>query len=222
MNFRIHQPAQGFTLIEMMMALAVFALLMAAVFGLMLSVLEGTSTLQDNQDRRDVVDSLDAYMKKQFSDMPALGTLNSYQRGDGEGLKQNGIIYGTQAQATAIDAKSQPNGYYVLRLTTFTASPVQGQTPDSRAILTSMVTEDDPTLVWTPLVTDIKTLSWRFEDVNATQWADVWVGTGKPTFIEFSMDLAGDLQPVTMDYWLPKVDPLTINIAPTQSATTAP
>ena len=222
MNFRIHQPAQGFTLIEMMMALAVFALLMAAVFGLMLSVLEGTSTLQDNQDRRDVVDSLDAYMKKQFSDMPALGTLNSYQRGDGEGLKQNGIIYGTQAQATAIDAKSQPNGYYVLRLTTFTASPVQGQTPDSRAILTSMVTEDDPTLVWTPLVTDIKTLSWRFEDVNATQWADVWVGTGKPTFIEFSMDLAGDLQPVTMDYWLPKVDPLTINIAPTQSATNAP
>jgi len=185
-------------------------------------VLQGTSTLQDNQDRNDVTDALNAFLKNKLGDMPALATLTSYKRGDGEGLVQNGIIFGTPGQATAIDAKLQTNGYYLLRLTTYSAGVVNGQTVDARPILTTMVTMDDPSLAWTPLVRDIKTLSWKFESIGAVDWSDLWGGDSKPAFIEFSLLPAGDNLPTRMDFWLPKIDQITLNITTTTGATNAP
>ena len=52
----------------------------------------------------------------------------SYRRGDGEGLIQNGIIFGNTNLATAIDAKSQPNSLYLLRVTSF-ATDASAQNP---------------------------------------------------------------------------------------------
>jgi prepilin-type N-terminal cleavage/methylation domain-containing protein len=197
---------RGFTLLEMMITLAIFILLAAAVFGLMTGVLQSASTLQDNSNRRDQIEALDAYLKNQLGGMPATATLNSYQRGDGEGLTQNGIIFGNNNRATAIDAKIQANGYYALRLTTFSTGAGQGQPQDARQVLQQTVTSDDRTLTWTPLVGDIKTLAWKFQDFNVTQWVDLWGGGTKPNLVEFSLQTAGDLQPTTMDFWLPKID----------------
>ena len=211
---RPHRRGRGFTLIEMMMALTIFILLAGAVFGIMTGVLQGTATLQDSQAHRDVVDALDLFLKQQFSSIPPSGSLTSYIRGDGDGLDQTGVIYGTGAQATAIDAIRQPNGYYTLRLTTYVSTYVNGTLPDARQTLQIMVSNNDPELAWTPLVKDLKDLSWKFEDQNATQWADLWIGNGKPSFIEFSVLPAGDLVAAKMDYWLPKVDPISLNIPP--------
>jgi prepilin-type N-terminal cleavage/methylation domain-containing protein len=198
----------GFTLMEMMITLAIFVLLAGAVFGLMSSVLSGTGALQDNQNRRDQVSALNAFMKKRLGEMPATATLTSYQRGDGEGLAQNGIIFGTSTLATAFDAKAQPNGYYTLRLATYTSEAGQNQT-DARQTLQQAVTTDDPTLVWTPLITDIKTLDWKFLDFNVTQWVDLWSSSTKPNLMEFSLQPAGELQLTTMDFWLPKLEAVT-------------
>ena len=196
----------GFTLMEMMITLAVFMLLAAAVFGLMMGVLQATATLQDNQNRRDQVAALNAFVEKKLTQMPARSTLGSYQRGDGEGLVQNGIIFGNNNFATAIDAKTQANGYYALRLATFLTGAGQGQPQDARQVLLQAVTTDDPTLAWTPLMGDIKTLHWKFLDFNATLWVDLWSGSAEPNLVEFSMQPAGDLQPTTMDFWLPKIE----------------
>ena len=197
---------RGFTLLEMMITLAIFILLAAAVFGLMTGVLQSTSTLQDNSNRRDQIEALGAYLKNQLGSMPATGTLASYQRGDGEGLTQNGIIFGNNDRATAIDAKIQPNGYYALRLTSYSAGTGQGQPQDARQVLQQAVTTDDPTLTWAPLIGDIKTLAWKFQDFNVTQWVDLWGGGTKPNLVEFSLQTGGDLQPTTMDFWLPKIE----------------
>ncbi len=213
---------RGFTLIEMMMALAVFVLLASAVFGLMTGVLQSTSTLQDNQDRRDVVDALTAFLKKQLNEMSAQAGVTSYIRGDGDGLKQDGVIFGTASQASAIDARLQPNGYYLLRITSYAAESVNGQSVDARNTLANLVSGDDPSLTWKTLIGDIKTLSWKFQDANATDWSDTWSATGKPAFIEFSMLPAGDLKAVTMDFWLPKIDPITLNIPTAAPTTNAP
>ncbi len=86
--------AGGFTLLEMVITLGIFILLATAVFGLMTGVLESTSTLQDNQNHHDQIVALNAYLKNKLTSMPAVGTLVSYQRGTGDGLLQNGIVYG--------------------------------------------------------------------------------------------------------------------------------
>ena len=209
----------GFTLIEMMITLAIFVLLAGAVFGLMTGVLQGTSTLQDNQDRRDQVAALNAFLKKKLSELPAASTIGSYQRGNGEGLTQNGIIFGTRNFAAVIDAKLQANGYYALRLTTFTTEAGTDQPQDARQVLQLGVTADDPTLTWTPLMGDIKTLDWKFLDFNSTVWVDLWSGSNKPNLVEFSMQPAGDLQLTTMDFWVPKIEAVTVNVAPKSSTT---
>ena len=206
------QPA-GFTLLEMMITLAIFILLAAAVFGILTGVLQGTSTLQDNQNHKDQTAALDAFLKNKLGGMPVSSTIASYQRGDGEGLVQNGIIFGTAQLASAIDAKVQPNGYYTLRLATFTAGVVQGVQQDARQLLQQAVTTDDPTLAWTPLIADIKTIDWKFLDFNQTVWVELWTSPANPNLVEFSMEPAGELQPVTMDFWLPKIDTINLSVA---------
>jgi prepilin-type N-terminal cleavage/methylation domain-containing protein len=205
---------RGFTLLEMMITLAIFVLLAAAVFGLMTGVLQGASTLQDNSNRRDQIAALNAFLKKKLGEMPVASTLTSYQRGDGEGLVQNGIIFGAKNLATAIDAKAQANGYYALRLATFTTEAGPGQPQDARQALQRAVTTDDPTLAWTPLIGDIKTLDWKFQDFNVTQWVELWGSSTKPNLVEFSMQPAGDLQPTTMDFWLPKIETGSVTVEP--------
>jgi len=213
------QPGmRGFTLMEMMITLAVFILLAAAVFGLMTSVLESTSRLQDNSNHRDEVAALNAFVKKKLGEMPVSSTLLSYQRGDGAGLTQNGIVFGTQNLATAIDAKPQANGYYVLRLAVFTTGAGAGQVQDARQALQQAVTSDDSTVAWTPLIGDLKTLDWKFLDFNATVWVDLWSSSAKPNLVEFSMQPAGDSQPTTMDFWLPKIEAVSVTAAPSTSS----
>jgi hypothetical protein len=197
----------------MMITLAIFILLAAAVFGIMTGVLQSTATLQDNQNRRDQIEALNAFMKNKLSEMPARSTLVSYQRGDGEGLTQNGIIFGNNNSATAIDGKAQPNGYYALRLTTFTTEAGTDQPQDARQVLQQAVTTDDPTLVWSLLIGDLKTLDWKFQDLNVTDWVELWNSSNKPNLVEFSMQTAGDLQPATMDFWLPKIEAVSVSIA---------
>ena len=155
--------------------------------------------------RKDQTVALNAYLKKKLGEMPVSSTLDSYQRGDGEGLVQNGIIFGTANLAWALDATTQPNGYYTLRLTTFATTAAPDQPQDARQYLQQTVTVDDPSLVWTPLMSDIKTLDWKFLDFNQTVWVELWSSSAKPNLVEFSMQPAGDLMPTTMDFWLPQI-----------------
>jgi len=214
--------ASGFTLLEMMITLAIFILLAAAVFGIMTGVLQGTSSLQDNQNHRDQIGALNAFLKKRLGEMPAQSTITSYQRGDGEGLVQNGIIFGTVNLATAIDAKVQANGYYTLRLATMPSVTMNGQIQDARLLLQQSVTTDDPNLVWTPLVTDIKTLDWQFLDFYQTVWVELWTSSANPNLVEFSMQPAGDLQPTTMYFWLPKINTIRLSLAAQGGGVTQP
>ncbi len=195
-----------------MITLAIFILLAAAVFGLMSGVIGSTGTLQDNQNQRDQMASLTAFMKKKIGAMPVASTLVSYQRGNGDGLVQNGIIFGTVNYATAFDAEVQPNGYYTLRLTSVSTSTATEQQQDARQVLQQSVTTDDPTLNWTPLVKYIKTLDWKFLDFNVTQWVELWSSSAKPNLMEFTLQPATDSQPTTIDFWLPKLDTINLNI----------
>jgi prepilin-type N-terminal cleavage/methylation domain-containing protein len=214
LQLRRRPGSRGFTLLEMMITLAIFVLLAGAVFGLMTGVLQSTASLQDNQNHRDQIEALSAFLTNKLGEMTAQSTLLSYQRGDGEGLTQNGIIFGTTSTATAIDAKAQPNGYYTLRVTTLSPETDEGQPQDARQVLQQSITSDDPTLAWTPLIKDIKTLNWEFLNFNQTQWVNIWNSPAKPNLVEFSLQQAGDLQPITMDFWIPKIDAVSLHIAP--------
>ncbi len=192
-----------------MITLAIFVLLVAAVFTLMTGTLVSANSLTDDQNRKDETGALNAYLKKRLTELPVDSTIVSYQRGDGEGLVQNGVLFGTAYFATAFDAGIQPNGYYTLRVTTLSTggpSGADGAAIDARTSLLQSVTTNDPTLIWTSLMIDIKTIDWKFLDFDQTQWVELWSSGSKPNLAEFTMEPAGDLVTTTMDFWLPKID----------------
>ncbi len=209
----------AFTLLEMIITMAIFVLLAAAVFGIVTGILHSVSTLQDNQDHRDQVAALNAFIKKKLIELPAESVLISYRRGDGDGLNQNGVIFGENGNETAIDAQVQPNGYYTLRLTHFIAPVTQGTDPTQQFL--QAIQSGDVSLNWVPLIKDVQHLAWKFQDLNATQWVDLWNNaTTKPNLVELSLQPAGMLQPVAMDFWIPQLVTVTLVIPESSGATT--
>jgi hypothetical protein len=204
----------------MMITLSVFLILSIMIFDLMSGVLQSASTLQDNQNRSDEVSSLYNFIKTRLTMMPSRSTVASYTRGDGEGLIQNGIIFGNTNLATAIDGKIEPNSLYLLRLTSF-ATEADAQDPqDARTVLMQAVTTDDPTLVWTPLIKDVKTLAWKFQDAALVQWDDTWTATATPNLIEFTLQAPGETQTTTMDFWVPKINAISVHINANSTSST--
>jgi prepilin-type N-terminal cleavage/methylation domain-containing protein len=205
----------GFTLVEMIITLTVFVILSAAIFGIVSGVLQSASSLQQNQNRADETTALRTYLDSSLNELPGGSQLTSYRRGDGEGLGQNGIIFGTDNLLTAVDAQMQANGLYTLRTCTFATT---GTDANSATKFTQLVCGNDPSLSWTGLLRDVKDISWHFQELNNAVWAEEWSNAShKPNLVEFTITLAGDLQPTTMEFWLPPVVP-----APGQTIITPP
>ncbi len=207
----IRKKSGGFTLMEMMITLAIFILLSTAVFGIIAGVLHSASVLQDNQNRRDQLVAFNDYLNRQLKELPNGSILVSYRRGDGEGLKQNGIIFGQGENLTAIDAVQQPNGYHTLRMTTLDPSTLPKIVASPIVLFEAQLTQNDPGLAWTPLIRDIRHIEWKFQMFNMTEWQEIWNDSvNKPNLVEVTLEQAGDLQPVVMDFWLPPVAPINV------------
>jgi len=198
----------------MMITLAIFVLLCAAIFGIVSGVLQGSGELLDNQNRTDQMVALNAYLKNKLTTLPAQSFLLSYRRGTGDGLNQNGIVFGGAAGLIAIDATPQANGYYQLRRGLV---PVNGTMPQIGGMVAvlpdGLLKDEDSSLDWMPLIHDVKHLEWKFQELTSTQWEERWQNSAtKPNIVELTIQLAGDLQPTTMDFWIPPIMPATLNI----------
>jgi type II secretory pathway pseudopilin PulG len=209
----------GFTLLEMVITLAIFILLSAAVFGIITGVLRSASVLQDNQNRRDQLMALNDYLSQQLKNLPANGVLLSYRRGDGEGLNQNGIIFGQGQRLTALDGTKQANGYYTVRVATFDPSRLPKFSVSPAMVFETEVGSNDSDVAWTSLIHDVQQVDWKFQILNATDWLEMWSdSSNKPALIEFTLEQAGDAQPSVMDFWLPHLEPISIPlVAPTST-----
>jgi prepilin-type N-terminal cleavage/methylation domain-containing protein len=219
-SFANHRPVRGFTLWEMVVTLTVFLLLAGAVFGIVAGVLQSGSALQDNQNRRDELMALQAFLKKNLGEIPGQSVLVSYRRGTGDGLVQNGIIFGPVNYLTAIDAKVQPNGLHTLRLATFSSG---AETVNAYTVFRNAVTSDDDSLHWVVLLHDVQHLDWKFQELNSPQWETEWDNAlTKPNLVEFSLQIAGEGGGAVMDFWVPPLTPVPIEQFTTPATNNAP
>ncbi len=193
--------ARGFTLIEMMITLVVFVLLAAMIYSIVLGVLKSSSILRDSQNRTDETTALQEFLKRELTQLPQAGVFTSYRRGTGEGLSQNGIIFGPAGSLTAVDTKIQANGLYTVRL-----ARSGSDAPQTVTVFGQAVSADDAGLNWTPLIRDVRSVAWKFLGFHDTHWTDAWTGGSRPDVVELSLQIGGDLRPRVIDFWLP---PLT-------------
>jgi type II secretory pathway pseudopilin PulG len=198
------QKRTGFTLIEVIVTLSIFILLTASVFGIMTAVFQSSNALKDNQNRRDEVSALHDFLKNRFENLAAADHLLTYRRGDGDGLGVNGILLLTQGETEAVDASPQPNGLYSLRLGQ-PPPPTSDQEPAPTVMSFLQELEKNvDALTWTPLIRDVKSITWKFQTPPSDDWMPEWTNdSSKPGLIECSVQLAGDDKPTVMDFPIP-------------------
>jgi len=214
-SFR-RRTKRGFTLLEMMVTLAIFMLLATAVFGIIVETLRSTSTLQDNQGHRDQMVALNAFLKKKIEGLGPESFLVSYRRGNDEGLAQNGIAFGRVSDVIVIDAKPQVNGYYLIRLG---RAKIEGGSSLNGGIVgfklpPGVLSDDGEGVEWTSLLRDVRAVGWKFRETGSDQWVNVHASPSpEPNLVELTVQLAGDLQPTTMDFWIPHISAVPLSLA---------
>jgi type II secretory pathway component PulJ len=190
----------GFTLIEVIVTLMIFILLTASVFGIMTAVFQSSNALKENQNRKDEVSALHAFLKNRFESLTATDHLESYRRGEGDGLRINGLMLSTENEIEAIDASRQANGLYALRL----AKPVDATSLPAVTSFTQELEKNVDALAWTSLIRDVRSIDWKFQSISSPDWLDQWTSDStKPSLIECTIQLAGEEQPTIMDFPVP-------------------
>jgi hypothetical protein len=200
---------RGFTLVEMVVTLGVFILLAASVFGILSAILQSSTGLADDQFREDEAGALTGYLQHKFRHIAEGGLMLTYRR---TGQEQGpGLVFGTAAEMVALEPAVAANGFCLLRETRFV--PPRDSQLDARTqalLLERLVLRDDDGLVWTPLLRDVRTLAWRFQDARQPVWTRILPEVGaQPALIEMTLEIAGDRHARTADFWIPTIDAVT-------------
>jgi prepilin-type N-terminal cleavage/methylation domain-containing protein len=191
----------GFTLIEMIITLSIFLLLAAAVFEIFSATMQGASALQDDNDRGDRAEAMAGWLKKTFLELPAANAVISYQR-ENIPFDVADVVWAGANNLNMLDLHLQPDGRYTLRLT------VAASGTTNLSTFTTKVLQDDPSLSWRTLLTDLTTADWRFRPQGSLVWVDSSPG-GRPEVVQFTFQAAGAAHAVVDDCWIPQLIPTT-------------
>ncbi len=168
-----HAPrARGFTLLEVIIVLAITALVLGAVY----SLAQGTLLLADDvrrAERRDArMQAFTTFCEQMLMDLPATALMNL--------------------------RTTEERGQYLTRLELEHVRSPFDETPDCRVALFTqgkpgggmrlMLTCEDASAV---LFEDLVQCEWTVLQAATQQWAPVWSEAGKPTLIKLVMEQAG-------------------------------
>ncbi|MCS7062551.1 MAG: prepilin-type N-terminal cleavage/methylation domain-containing protein [Methylacidiphilales bacterium] len=191
---------RAFTLLEVMLAVSVLALLVGMLWTVVKSSIESAHYIQQVQTEQQQFVALNAFLENLFRRLPAEAQITSRLKDQGsKGLSllyitnAPGAIYllnqGANIDTLVLGAREQIGGYVQFSLFS-SASAVD--TSD----------ENEPPL---DLIKDLADIQWRYFDVRSQQWMTDWLDTStKPGLIELTLKPAGKNEAsYTFTYWIP-------------------
>jgi prepilin-type N-terminal cleavage/methylation domain-containing protein len=198
---------RAFTLLEMVIAIAIFALLMSGIFTIANGTLELGSDLAYAQDRALMRQNLVEFFRKSFRSLPggAEITLTNQQRGGTTlptiRVKGGGIAFSPghalpPEASIEVYAEERPGGYKRIGIRGLDADQTLAAEQGRDVKL-------DPSSVL-PLLDNVGKFEWRFTRGNANEWRPMWRGEGRPLFAElvFTLDDKTETRAV---FWIPPV-----------------
>lgn len=177
----IHRFRQAFTLVEVILALAIASLLAVSVFAMITASMQSADVLAREALRERREDALQRLLREAFHNFPVGGTLLLMETSTGEkrlcllnapgglGFAVDGELDG----GWALEAPIQANGTRTLTLMLLPPRTLP-------ANLENAIAEG----VWIPLIPGIDELRWQFRDGQTQEWKDEWPeGGGRPDLI---------------------------------------
>lgn len=197
-TLRDHQLShrEGFTLLEIMLAMAIFMMMCTALFAIINTSVRAASSLEKNQNRSQQISGFIDLCQQSFRTLPASATIMSETREDGGQFVRvltfenapNAFNWGDpnfSPGPTTLSPRPQVGGLFSLAISH------QSQDGEGK---------------WLNLVNNVRDLSWRFLDSRSGAWANEWKDTSfRPALIEMTLSLAEDEKPIKYTFWVPPI-----------------
>jgi len=195
----------GFTLLELILALGIFAIIAVGIFGVLDASMRTTQELYDAQRVTRQIGAFAELCRTTFSTLPATASFRVPPSEEAEGQEVvfsdapsifawggNPLNYGT----TTLAVRPQEDGHFNLSISRSDFAP-----PKEEGVF-SEPSDSDPSLepddqgrYWLMLVADLEWARWRFFDPRLKEWVESWVQDTRPPLVELSLLLPGDTVP---------------------------
>ena len=195
------QRRAGFTLIEVVLSLAILVFLIGSVFRTVETTLSATANLTQAQHTRQQVYGFFELCRENFLSLNASSSV--VWAAESVGGKTYGEIrireapaifsWGSQAETTgetALCIHTGADGSATLGVELRSIDPLTGST------------ESNPR--WLPLLASLERITWKFYDNRTAQWQDDWLDTSRhPLLINLSLKFIGQSHLWSQTFFLP-------------------
>jgi type II secretory pathway component PulJ len=183
------KPGSGYLLLEVLLALAVFSIVVVMIFQIIQTTLKVTSDINFLQTQQRKVDGISELLRRNFDSMPRTSTFQTRKTNGSVELIFRSAPFnfswlndGANIGTVVISSRPQSDGRWAL-------SVLQ----ENQNALDSYVDGGDQKKAqWFPLMNDLEQLNWRFYDAGAGKWSTDWSNSAtKPNLVELTFKLAG-------------------------------
>jgi prepilin-type N-terminal cleavage/methylation domain-containing protein len=215
----LQRAPRAFTLMEMVIAMGVLALLLAGIFSIAKSTMELSSDLAANQDRAMMKQNFVDFLRRSFRGLPGGAEIRLENRTvGGTYIPSLTVVNGGSSFSpgealppdTAIEltAESRPGGYLRVLLRVLDDQ----QTLALRSGQPVRTSKNQATL---PLMDEVSQFEWKLYDPATLRWENLWKDARRPLLAEMKVQL-NDGQALRAVFWIPPV------VAPQQPAALNP
>lgn len=216
---------QGFTLLEVIMGLALLALLSGMVFGVMRVSLKTAVETQKMQLENDELSRFIMLCRHTFQNLPstAILTLKVTEQSDPvqQELTISGVpeafafganpmsykdsILGMRPDLEATEASESAARLYFIGLSREDLIPTDPTQSNRIASTTGegLATPDDQGRYWMPLLANVTSVTWRFYKEEEDVWEQEWDSTNLPQLVEMNLMLKERTLPIRSVFALP-------------------
>lgn len=220
---------RGFSLLEVVIALTILAMISTTLFAIIKGSVKGASDIERTQRENDQINRFLDICRTTFQTMPASATLTLKQL-DSSGLSssQELAIAGvptcfgfgpspTSYEETVLGLRPdvrQPTAEdgtarYLLSIT---RKDLLGAStdPNQPAVFTTGLDEDpefapdDQQRTWMPLLRGVSMMKWRFFKDSTDEWLEEWSSSKWPDLIELQLQMEGRALPMRMVWAVPE------------------
>jgi prepilin-type N-terminal cleavage/methylation domain-containing protein len=192
----------GFTLLELVIAMAVFSIVAVALFRVLDACMRTAGELQDSQRITRQMAVFTELCRKTFGTLPSSATFRVPLMPEAEGqeivfgnapaifaLGDAPLNYGT----TTLAVRPREDGLFELALSRSDFGPPKEE--DGLGGEVPLPEPDEKGRYWLLLVGELEWARWRFYDPRAKEWVESWTRSNRPPLVELSLLLTGDTVP---------------------------